>query len=184
MTQYELFYLVGESKESQLDRIKAEVMDIVAVEGGTFSEAEKVEKRKLAYPVQKEIRGTYIAKRFTVPGKDDREASVEKGEESHVARITRKLNLYRDVLRFIIVRANELPSLGEEAEGTAKVVEEVAKEEKAQKAEAAKKAVRKPKAVAKEKEEEKEVKAAKKEKEAAKMEEADIDKKLEEVLNL
>jgi ribosomal protein S6 len=182
MTEYELFYLVGESKETQLDRIKGEVAAIVTAEGGSFLEGEKLEKRKLAYLVNKEVRGTYIARRFTLPGKDAREESVEKGEEGGVSRITHKLNLYRDVLRFIIVRAEGLPSLTEE-EGTAKVVAEMTQEERVQKAAPAKKVARKSK-TEKPAEEKKEEVKAEEGKEEARMDEAEIDKKLEEVLNL
>jgi ribosomal protein S6 len=182
MIEYELFYLVGESKESQLDRIKGEVVEIVKVEGGSFVEGEKFEKRKLAYPVRKEIRGTYVAKRFTLPDKDEREADADRGEEDAVSRMTRRLNLYRDILRFIIVKAEGLPPLVEQADGSAKVVEEVAKEERTQK-ETAKKAVRKPK-VAEPREKEGDKAEKKEKKPTKKMDEADIDKKLEEVLNI
>lgn len=181
MNEYELFYLVGESKESQLDRIKGEVEALVVAEGGSFVEGEKSEKRKLAYPVRKEIRGTYIAKRFMLADKNAREESVEKGEENPISRMTRQINLYRDVLRFIIIRADELPPLVEK-EGAAKVMDDMVKEEKKQKAEVVQKPARKPKAVSAPKVE-KEAKVAE-EKEAPALDEADIDKKLEEVLNL
>ncbi len=107
--QYELFYLVGDTKEAELPRIKGEVEKIVADHGGTWLEKEVVEKRKLAYPVKKEARGTYIAKRFTLPGQDERPEG-EAGKNA-VAEMNRVLQLYHDVLRFIIVRADDLPSL-------------------------------------------------------------------------
>lgn len=105
--QYELFYLVGDTKEADLPRIKGEVEKIVADQGATWLEKEVVEKRKLAYPVKKEIRGTYIAKRFTLPDQDER----GEGSANTVAEMNRALQLYHDVLRFIIVRADDLPSL-------------------------------------------------------------------------
>lgn len=189
MNEYELFYLVGESKEHDLERIKREVEAIVTRETGSFLEGEKLEKRKLAYPVHKEIRGTYIARRFTLPDRDAREEEIAAGAENPVSRVTHLLNLYRDVLRFIIVRAEELPPLIEvPQEATAKVVEEMAQEEKVQKAEnpAVKRSTREPKveeaSVAEEKAEVPKVKAKKVAKPT--MDEADLDKKLEEVLNI
>jgi hypothetical protein len=68
------------------------------------------EKRKLAYPINKETRGTYIARRFTLPSKDERKKSDKEGV---ITELTRKLELHHDVTRFLIVRAEELPALGE-----------------------------------------------------------------------
>lgn len=117
--EYEICYLVGESKEGELEKIKEEVNKIIAQEGATVLEPEKVEKRKLAYKVQKEIRGIYVAKHFEI--KKDDEATEEKNE---IGNITRKLNLKNDVLRFIIVKADEVPALmKEEAKEEERIVE-------------------------------------------------------------
>jgi ribosomal protein S6 len=188
MIEYELLYLIAESKEVDLVRIREEVKAIVEGEGGTYLGDEKLEKRKLAYAIKREVRGTYIAQRFTTLDRDAREASVEAGEPSVIGSINHKLTLYRDVLRFIIVRAEGLPSLTPE-ESTSKVVAEVAKEALAQKAAIEKKVVRKvkPEVVAgAPKPEVVEETAAKKEKKAADeaVSEADLDKQLEEVLHI
>lgn len=103
--QYELFYLVGESKESQLDQIKEEIGKIVTGEGGKFLEPEIIEKRKLAYKVRKEARGTYIAQRFDVSSEEE-PAGVNK-----IQNINKKMTLYQNILRFLIVRASDLPEL-------------------------------------------------------------------------
>lgn len=190
MIEYELFYLIGESKEADMARIKEEVKAIVEAEGGSYAGEEKLEKRKLAYSVKREIRGTYIAQRFMTADKNDREASVEAGEQSIIARIDHKLTLYRDVLRFMIVRAEGLPALTQE-EVSSSVVAEVAKEAQVQKAAVEKKAVRRAKTetaaeAPKKKEDEVIEDASKKEKKADAVEtnEAELDKKLEEVLNI
>lgn len=108
--QYELFYLVGESKEQGLAAIRTEVEKLVMAEGGTFLSDEMEERRKLAYPIKKEARGIYVTRRFSLPSPDER----KKGDsEEAIAKISRQLHLYRDVLRFIVVRAEGLPSLGE-----------------------------------------------------------------------
>jgi ribosomal protein S6 len=110
---YELNYLVGESKEAELEKIKKELEEIVAGEGAIFLEPIFTEKRKLAYKVKKDVRGTYTARRFELPDKD-MEESEEK--ENPLKQITKKLNLNQNILRFIIVRADELPELGKKEE--------------------------------------------------------------------
>lgn len=108
--QYELFYLVGETKESALPAIKKEVEKMVTAVGGTMAGDEMEERRKLAYPIGKEVRGVYVTKRFSLPDADER---GEGDSVDAVATLTRQLHLYRDMLRFIIVRAEGLPPLGE-----------------------------------------------------------------------
>ena len=53
---YELFYLVGASKEAALEKIKQEVAALVTSEGGVFEEKQVVEKRKMSYEIKKESR--------------------------------------------------------------------------------------------------------------------------------
>lgn len=97
--QYELFYLVGASRESELEKIKGGVEEIVVAAGGQFLEKTTLEKRRLSYTVKHENHGIYIARRFEL-------ADSEKLQE-----ITKKLNLSGDILRFILSRAEELPEL-------------------------------------------------------------------------
>ncbi|MFZ1735993.1 MAG: 30S ribosomal protein S6 [Candidatus Moraniibacteriota bacterium] len=116
MREYELFYLIGETKEAELPRIKADVEALIISEGATFLDGETLDKRKLAYTIQKEVRGTYIARRFTVPQEEDALASELAEREDvadFVARVTKKLNLSKDVLRFLILRADDLPVLAQ-----------------------------------------------------------------------
>lgn len=110
--EYELYYLVGELKEAALPKIREEVERIVKSFGGEFLLAETSEKRTLAYLVRKEKRGTYIARRFSLPGKSD-EPFVEEAEpkEHAIFGIDRELKLYQDVSRFLILRADDLPEL-------------------------------------------------------------------------
>ncbi|MEI7425648.1 MAG: 30S ribosomal protein S6 [Candidatus Moraniibacteriota bacterium] len=97
--RYELFYLVGVSKELDLEKIKSDVDEIVTVHSGVFEEKATQEKRKMAYKIKKDTHGIYIAKRF----------STEMPE--NVPEIINKLNLHPGVLRFIISDATELPEL-------------------------------------------------------------------------
>jgi len=109
--QYELFYLVGGSKEAELDKIKAEVAGLVTSEGGVFEEKQVVEKRKMAYEVKHENRGFYVAQRFTME------------EPEKIQAITRKLTLYTSILRSVVTRTDELPELTSRIEREAKKAE-------------------------------------------------------------
>jgi ribosomal protein S6 len=108
--QYELFYVVGDSHESTLPQIQEEVTKLVETQGGTWLEGEMIERRKLAYAIKKETRGTYIAKRFTLPNIDERKKTEKVAS---VAELSRQLELHKGVLRHVIVRAEGLPALGE-----------------------------------------------------------------------
>lgn len=114
MREYELFYLVGESKEAELDAIKTEVEKMFVEEGATFLSVETTDKRKLAYEVNGEVRGFYIARRFTLPDSSDlTSAEFEKAMQTTdaITRLNRKLALSKNVLRVLILRAEDLPEL-------------------------------------------------------------------------
>ncbi|MEP7162864.1 MAG: 30S ribosomal protein S6 [Candidatus Moraniibacteriota bacterium] len=114
MRQYELFYLVGESKEAELDAIRTEVEKIFTDEGATFLPEVTSDKRKLAYVVEKETRGIYVARRFTLPDKSELSSAefdeaMKKGDT--IAELNRKIALSKNILRSLIIRADELPEL-------------------------------------------------------------------------
>ena len=155
--QYELFYLVARSREADLPKIRESVTKIVTEEGGVFEPKETVEKRKLSYQIKHETHGAYIAQRF------------ELEDTEKLRTITRKLNLSPDILRFLISRASELPEL-KSREERIEAGERLAKE-KERSAE-----------IKKTTEEEKKAEPAKEKKTAP--QEEDIDKKLEEILNI
>lgn len=111
MLEYELLYLVGESKDAELSRIREDVEKLIVSFDGTFLAPQTEEKRKLAYLVKKESRGTYIARRFTLPDKDERDAEGKEVLVHPLTEINRALQLSKDVLRFLIVSADGLPEL-------------------------------------------------------------------------
>lgn len=158
--QYELFYLVGISKDAELDKIKEEVKDLISSEGAKFEEKQVTEKRKLAYQVDHENYGFYVAQRF------------ELEEPGKLQTINKKLNLYAKILRFLVTKTDDLPELTSRKERQEKNQSERAeiKEIKTDKKEETKKTS--------EKKEEKE------EKITAKEDKEDIDKRLEEILNI
>ncbi|MFA7209588.1 MAG: 30S ribosomal protein S6 [Parcubacteria group bacterium] len=171
--KYELFYLVAASKEAELEAIKAGAQEIVTAEGGVFDDKEVVEKRKLAYQVKHETHGVYVARRF------------ELEDPTKIQAITRKLNLNTTILRSVISRASELPELKtkEERIGAASALSErKSKTTKEPAAAPAKPAESKSATTATETVKTEEL-TAKKPIQKEKTTE-DIDKKLEEILNI
>jgi ribosomal protein S6 len=110
--QYELFYLVGERQEATLPAIKEGVNAILALEQATMVGEELSEKRKLAYEIKHQNKGTYITRRFELPEIDFWADEANGEKEFGIAAITNKLNLNNDVLRFLIVKTVDLPDLG------------------------------------------------------------------------
>lgn len=174
LMEYELFYLIGASKESELEKIKNEVEKIVEENGGKFGEKTTLEKRRLSYEVKHETHGIYIARRF----------ELEEGKM--LKEITTKLNLLGGVLRFIISKASDLPELKSKEErmedaNKKESASKIRREEKEKKEEASLvKATKNKKKVEDKKEEKEDVEKVEK----AKEKEDDIDKKLEEILNI
>ena len=177
--QYEIFYLIGASKEADLDNIKNGVEKIISDAEGKFLEKETIEKRRLSYVVKKETHGIYIARRF------------ELEDTSKLEKITAKLNLNPDVARFILSRADELPELKSKEE---RISESAKKEERQKRAmEAAEKTSPKSEKTATKNEKNtssEEKSTSKKESDTKEIEKEekikndDIDKKLEEILNI
>ncbi|EKE25623.1 MAG: hypothetical protein ACD_5C00094G0002 [uncultured bacterium] len=110
--QYELFYLVGERQEANLEAIKEGVNAILAAESATMVGEELSEKRKLAYEIKHQNKGTYITRRFELPEIDFWADEANSEKEFGIQAITNKLNLNNDVLRFMIVKTQDLPDLG------------------------------------------------------------------------
>lgn len=109
--QYELFYLVGERQEANLDAIKEKVYGILKTGGANLLDPEVVEKRKLAYEIKHQRKGVYVTRRFDFPEAKEDEAAKD-AKEFGIEAITKKLNLFSDVLRFLIVKTDDLPDLG------------------------------------------------------------------------
>lgn len=114
MREYEIFYLVGETKEAELPRIRTEVEALIKERGGVWLEVETSDKRRLAYEIKGETRGFYIARRFTLPDKtelvgEELEAEIAKGDA--IRYFTQKLALSKDILRVLFLRAEDLPAL-------------------------------------------------------------------------
>lgn len=108
--QYELLYLVGERNEANLDEIKTGIDAMLTEEGATLGE-DLVMKKKLAYEIKHEKRGTYVARRFELPEYDMWSNEAEADHEKGINNLTRKLNLHNELLRSIIVKTDDIPDL-------------------------------------------------------------------------
>lgn len=109
--QYEILYLVGQPQEGNLSAIDKEVEKYISEVGGDMTDSRWEEKRKLAYPISHIERGTYVARRFTLPEQDYWEAENDPSGKDGIQELTQKLNLYKDILRFVVVKADQLPSI-------------------------------------------------------------------------
>jgi ribosomal protein S6 len=161
--QYELLYLVAASKEAGIEATKAAVTGIVTEEGGVFEPKQTQEKRKLSYEIKHETHGIYIAQRFNLDAPEKIQA------------ITRKLNLHTEVLRSIIARADELPELLTKEERIEAANRPVRREQPVE--------VKKPETKVQPEVKPEPIEVAPTEKEE-KANEEDLDKKLEEILNI
>lgn len=110
--QYELFYLVGERQEANLDAIRAGVSKMLTEEGATLNDPELTEKRKLAYEIKHQNKGVYVTRRFEMPEVDYWADEKNAEKEFGIASINNKLNLNVDVLRHMIMKTEDLPDLG------------------------------------------------------------------------
>lgn len=154
--KYELFYLIGGTREADAEKIRKEVSGIIASAGGVFEEKETLEKRRLSYKIKHETHGIYIAQRF------------ELEDNQKIGDIVGKMNLNSEVLRFILSRASELPPLKSKEE---RIADQEKRSAPAEKTKEEKKPIvpeiRKPS-----------------EQKPADANKEDIDKKLEEILNI
>ncbi len=121
--EYEIFYLIGESKEANLDKIRENVEAIIKKNQGKIDEDEFVKKRRLAYEIKKEARGTYVAKRFSLPDKDERDEKFSGID--FIGEITKELNFNQEVLRFVIVKTDDVPNLSELKKKEAEMKKEI-----------------------------------------------------------
>jgi len=107
--EYEICYLIGESKEADLDKIRPNIEKIIEKHKGTFLEGEFVRKRRLSYDIKGEKRGTYVARRFTVPSKDERDEQFP--DYDIMGEINKELRFNQEILRYMVVKTDDLPPL-------------------------------------------------------------------------
>ncbi len=91
MNTYETTILVpGTQARADYDGAVAAVREIYEVEGATFTELDKWEERKLAYPIKGETNATYLTGYF-------------QSDSSAIVRIERRAELSDVILRQLII---------------------------------------------------------------------------------
>lgn len=109
--QYELMFLVGENKKTEFENIKKDIHQLVEKNGGKWIGESIDFERKLAYKIKHQWRGVYSVQRFELTEKDDRSEDENEVLVTAIQEITNQMNLQRDVLRYIIVKTDDLPEL-------------------------------------------------------------------------
>lgn len=117
MQTYEINYLVLQSRNAKLEKLRGSVKELLKKSGAQITEEKEYLKRKLAYEIKHEGYGFYTALRFKIEEKDKLDS------------IKKDLNLNYDIVRYIIIGADNLPSLKESEEAAKRQKEPVAKKE-------------------------------------------------------
>jgi small subunit ribosomal protein S6 len=99
MQSYEINYLVLQSKTAQLEKIRESMKNFLVSNGAEIVEEKEYLKRKLAYEVKHEGYGFFTVLRF----------KLEEG--SKLAEMKKNISLNSDIARNILVKADHLPSL-------------------------------------------------------------------------
>ena len=97
MNEYELAFIIQPSvDEARQTAIKERIAEYIASSGGEVLSSRDWGNRALAYPVRKYTAGFYVVSRFRVAA-------------AAIAELQRMLRYTEDVLRFVVVRAEEVP---------------------------------------------------------------------------
>lgn len=130
MNFYETIFIVRPSLlDEDVNKLTEKVKGVIEQAGGTVLKLENWGKKKLAYEVQKEKKGTYVSLFFQAPGKVNRELEREYGLDDAImkfltVKLTKKDLAQRE-------RARKKESKPAESEGTPEGTAEEAKEEEA-----------------------------------------------------
>jgi len=127
---YEINFLVLQSKTAELEKIRKSTKKFIESFGAKVVEEKEYLKRKLAYEIQHENYGFFTVLRFEFEGK------------TNLDELKAKLNQKTEVARYIIVQAEDLPSLEEQ---DAKAQEKIQTDRKSIKSEDVEKALKEQK---------------------------------------
>lgn len=150
---YEINFLVLQSKTAELEKIRKELKKFIESYGAKIIEEKEYLKRKLAYEIQHENYGFFTVLRF----------EFKKGANLDELKV--KLNQKAEIARYIIVRADDLPSLEEQ---DVKKLEKIHNGKKSIKSEDLEKALTEQKKVEAKKAQNQSIQTAEKEEPAAK----------------
>ena len=98
MSLYEgMFLLDNQAVRADWKAAKSAVTETLEKHGGTVRSARRWEERKLAYPIKHRLRGTYVLAYYDL-------------EVGSIVDLRRDLELSETVLRYLLVRAEEVPA--------------------------------------------------------------------------
>lgn len=100
--EFEINFLVLQSQTENLEALRGEVKKIIEANTGSITDKLEYRKRKLSYKIKHELYGFFSVFRFIMK------------DSGMIKALKKDLNLCQDVTRYIIVRADELPALKEE----------------------------------------------------------------------
>jgi len=93
---YELLFIAQPALDEEgLNALVTRVQQIMTDQGGQVVHVEQMGRRKLAYPVRKRKEGSYVLIHANL-------------ERAAIAELERSLKLSEDVLRYILVRLDEI----------------------------------------------------------------------------
>ncbi len=96
MKDYELTVLIHPDFESDLDKVLDKIRGLVAANGGEITKEDNWGKKKLAYTIKGQDFATYVAMDLKLPA-------------TAPLKISNTLNITDEVLRYLLVKAEERP---------------------------------------------------------------------------
>ena len=97
--EYELLFFTSVANEDKIDSIKKDITEILESLGGKISGGfSDIGKRKLAYPIKRNTHAFFSFVRF----------KLDDENRQNIPEIGKRLGLYGNVMRHIIVRASEI----------------------------------------------------------------------------
>ena len=92
MDRYEIMFIVKNTiEEEKVKKIADTIKDLITNDKGNIIDFKEMGKRKLAYPIKKEVTGTYY---------------VMTGEANHdtIKEFSRKVSINENVLRHLVIK--------------------------------------------------------------------------------
>ena len=94
MPSYELVFILNANLgEDDLTGLLGKVNDVITKLGGTVVETNQWGKRKLAYPIKRQMEGNYVLEKVQI-------------KQTALKELDHSLKLTNDVLRYLCVRSN------------------------------------------------------------------------------
>lgn len=95
MRIYEILFIIApNTEESDVDTLIAQMSDVVTNQGATVAKADRMGRRKLAYPINKFNEGIYVV--LTV-----------EGTGSEIAEVERRMRVTDAIIRYLTIRIDE-----------------------------------------------------------------------------